>query len=129
MRQDFKVLKGVLSDLQTELARMQVAGEFDTDTLIEDMSYLLVTKGQDYSGTNHTWWNFEEMAFVTGITVDQAFLALIGVKIARIKSLKTEQDPGRIPTYESLEDTFLDLANYCVLYVGYQRWERAGKQL
>lgn len=122
-REDFEILADVLDKVHDRVIKYQ----FDK-SILEDMRYILVTKGEDYSGTNHTWWNFEEAAFTTGTDVDDTFLVMLGVKYARIKSLleqkrlRAKVDKGLKVNYESLEDTFVDLANYCILYVGYLRW-------
>lgn len=49
---------------------------------------------------------------------DKAFVNLIGTKLARLATLLNKKDK---PNNESIEDSFLDLCTYCVLwYAHYQ---------
>lgn len=65
---------------------------------------LYATKNADYGDSMHPL--FEEY----GLT---AFLILFGTKINRIKTLMNKDSR----TYESLEDSLLDLANYALIAV------------
>ena len=44
---------------------------------------------------------------------DHVFATMIGIKLARLAELLSE---GKTPKHESVEDTFLDLSNYAVLW-------------
>lgn len=65
---------------------------------------LYVTKNWDYGDSMHPL--YEEY----GLT---AFMVMFSIKLNRIKSLMEKQSS----TYESLEDSLLDLANYAMIAV------------
>lgn len=89
--------------------------------ILTEMMQLMARKGSDYSGDGaSTFVSFERIAAFSGITVDQAFMALIGIKVARLQSLNAD---GRAPNNESLLDTVKDLANYSVLYLAYNKFK------
>lgn len=73
-------------------------------------------KKADYSRVGNRFSNFEYAASAAGITPYQSFEVLIGVKQARLIELT---QPGRVAQNESLEDTLLDRAVYCVLALAY----------
>ena len=72
--------------------------------LCDGLKNLYATKNADYGDSMHPL--FEEY----GLT---AFLILFGTKINRIKTLMNKDSH----TYESLEDSLLDLANYALIAV------------
>lgn len=51
--------------------------------------------------------------------VDMVFLLFIHVKLTRLIELLSR--PGVDAQNESVDDTFVDLANYCVLWGAYHR--------
>lgn len=75
-------------------------------------------KSLDYADTanGNYYTNFEEAAREAGVSVEEAFLVLIGVKLARLRELKKK---ALAPQNESVQDSRLDLANYCVLMYSY----------
>ena len=74
-------------------------------------------KNADYSVEDNPFSNFEFAAAHAGVTVDQVFLVLDGIKIARMKNL---QESGKKPNNESLLDTFMDRATYATIHWAYQ---------
>lgn len=76
-------------------------------------------KGGDYAQPDNPYSNFEEAAAAAGITVDQGFAYLIGVKQARLKQLLAS---GKAPNNESVADSLDDLANYATLRASYPTW-------
>jgi hypothetical protein len=77
-----------------------------------------MSKRRDYttnpSVNNHE--NFERSAELISWfnnKRDQPYVCLIGTKLARLASLLSD---GRKPNNESIDDTFLDLINYCALW-------------
>lgn len=94
--------------------------------IIEDMWELMSRKGEDYSGhANHTFRNFELSADLTGRDVDSAFVQLMATKFARLVSLTTPSRRGnRKANFETVEDTWVDLANYIVLFVAYKKFSK-----
>lgn len=75
-------------------------------------------KSLDYANTveDKYYTNFEEAAQTAGVSVEEVFLTLIGVKLARLRELKRK---GLTPQNESVQDSRLDLANYAVLMYSY----------
>lgn len=82
---------------------------------------LMKSKSQDYtSGSTTRYENFKRQAIITGWfenEQDKIFAGMIALKLARIASLS---DPLKEPNHESIEDTFIDLINYCSLWGGYR---------
>jgi hypothetical protein len=78
---------------------------------IERIVKLHEAKAHDY--TDHReFGNFEDSAKHAGITVSQAIESLIGTKEARRQNLENNNKPA---TCESVEDTLLDRAVYCII--------------
>ena len=84
--------------------------------LLEEITELHNKKSNDYAEDNDYYSNFKFAAFVAGITVDQGFRFIIGIKLARLKELKS----GKTPNFESIEDSMRDLANYACIYASYK---------
>ena len=77
---------------------------------IEDFSALLETMKLMYIAKNHDYGNsFEKSCDEYGIT---AALVRIEDKLNRLKSLR-DKDPK--VTNESIKDTLIDMANYCIM--------------
>lgn len=77
-----------------------------------------MSKRQDYTSNankdNHE--NFKKSAELIGWfnnDSDRAYVALIGTKLARLAALLSDE---RTPENESVEDSFIDLINYCGLW-------------
>jgi hypothetical protein len=85
-------------------------------TLIEKVKATHESKSHDYASDNNVFSNFEYAAQVAGITVDQVFMTLIGVKLARLIELLS----GKTPKNESIDDTFLDLTCYSAIWGSYR---------
>ena len=73
-------------------------------------------KSSDYANDENRYQNFEDAAATAGVDVEEAFLVLIGVKLARLRELKKS---GKPPSNESVQDTRLDLAVYSTLLLSY----------
>lgn len=101
---DENVNKKLSTELQWKIAEHGRICEFIKD--------LYKTKNADYGDSMHPL--FQEY----GLT---AFLVLFGTKIQRIKTLMTKDSKA---TYESLEDSLLDLANYALIAVTELRAEK-----
>lgn len=69
-------------------------------------------KAHDYAKSGDPYSNFRHSAAIAGVDPLTVFLVMIGVKIARLNSLYSE---GKEPNNESIEDTWLDLANYAII--------------
>jgi hypothetical protein len=91
--------------------------------LLDEIVALHEKKSKDYAHSGDPYANFKAAAQVAdGFTgVDAVFATLIGVKLARIRELTA---PGRVPNNESLDDSFVDLTNYCAIWTAYRRDQR-----
>ena len=82
------------------------------DALLQRMADIHDKKNEDYAQDGNPYSNFEEAAAAAGVTVDQVFAVLMGIKQARLKELMRS---GKVPNNESTQDTKLDLAVYAAL--------------
>jgi hypothetical protein len=71
-------------------------------------------KNKDYSEADNPYSNFEYVAQMTGLTVQQVLLVQICNKVARMVQLE-----GREAVNEAIEDSRLDLAVYSTLLYSY----------
>lgn len=83
---------------------------------LKKMAEIHDKKSADYATDKNRYSNFEEAAATAGVTVDDVFATLIGIKLARLKELLKS---GKTPANESVQDTRLDLAVYSVLWLSY----------
>ncbi len=88
--------------------------------ILGDMEFLLGRKAGDYATEEDTLSNFRFTGGVLGAAIrmgvqgmDLSFLALISTKLARLMVLLGKSGQ---PNNESIYDTFVDLANYVVLW-------------
>lgn len=89
--------------------------------LLDQISALHEKKASDYATDVDPYSNFRFAALLSeGFEheVDRVFATLIGVKLARIQELTKN---GRTPKNESLDDSFVDLTNYCAIWASYRR--------
>jgi len=84
--------------------------------LIEKCKEIHDKKSHDYASDSNPFSNFEQAASVANVTTHEVFKVLIGIKLARLSELLTN---NKDPKNESIEDTFIDLANYCLLWGSY----------
>ena len=73
-----------------------------------------MSKRHDYTSSNDTHENFKRSAEISSWfknEQDKSYAVLIGTKLARLGSLLG----SLLPNNESIEDTFIDLINYCAL--------------
>lgn len=92
--------------------------------LLEEISALHDKKAADYATDDNRYSNFERSAEISSWfsdPIDKIFTSLIGVKLARIAELT---QPGRVANNESLDDSFVDLTNYCAIWTSYRRDQR-----
>lgn len=88
-------------------------------SLIHKMLEIHEIKSHDYADDSNPFSNFEFAAQVAkgfNDEVDKVFATLIGVKLARLQQLLN----GKSPKNESIDDTFLDLANYSAIWASYR---------
>lgn len=87
--------------------------------LLEKMKITHQKKNDDYAGNNNVHENFERMALVSEWfhdPLDKVYTSMITVKLARLATLLNKEAKGESPNNESVEDSFLDLTNYCALW-------------
>jgi hypothetical protein len=90
------------------------------DKLIEEIKTLSRNKAYDYAELNNRFSNFEFVAELVkhfSNPIDQVFVSFIGTKLARLFIL-TGSDKIN-PINESIRDSRIDLANYCLLWAAY----------
>ena len=79
---------------------------------------LMVLKAHDYT-VKDRYENFNRQADITSWfseEQDKAYVAVIAIKLARLASLLGQKEPKN----ESIQDTFIDLINYCALWGGFR---------
>ncbi len=77
---------------------------------------LVEAKAHDYAEDDNVFSNFEFAAQVAGVTTEQTFAVLLGVKVARLGQLIGND---KAPNFESIGDTLLDTMNYAGLLKAY----------
>jgi len=77
------------------------------------MSDTLYAKGNDYSGEEDTLANFKELTSV-GVSPELHIFTRITDKFCRIRNYFSKG--GSYQVKESVKDSLLDLANYCLLF-------------
>ena len=78
-------------------------------------SKLMKSKREDYSDDS-IHQNFERSESIVAWfddDIDKVYVTLISTKLARLAVLLNK---GTIPKNESIEDSFIDLVNYCALW-------------
>lgn len=82
------------------------------------MHDITVKKNADYTGeTDDPFFNFTRVEAVGIASTEQGFLTRMIDKISRI--ITFSQKGILLVADESIEDTLLDLSNYCILMAGY----------
>jgi len=84
--------------------------------VIELIIDIHMKKGHDYTHSNDPFSNFKGVAASTNQSVDSVFETMIAVKTERIKALNINNSE---PMNESLWDSKLDRAVYCLLQCAY----------
>lgn len=123
-REGFEIVDEILKEMEETFLDPEKASAVINQVLLqlETMRSVMKAKGEDYSGQGHTWTNFELNAQITDTKIDHVFLHLIGVKFSRQASLLSR---SRAPLHESIDDTWIDLVNYLVLFIGYSKWAKS----
>ncbi len=77
---------------------------------------IALSKRHDYASEHDHHENFKRSAQLASWFIsneDKAYVVLIGTKLARLATLLNE---NKNPNNESIDDSFLDLVNYCALW-------------
>jgi len=96
----------------------------ELDKLMSRMREILVAKGHDYAGADDRFSNFR-LCEAMGIPVWKGIVIRMSDKLSRIFCF-AKTDIFKVKD-ESVEDTLLDLANYCLLCLCAYREESAKK--
>jgi hypothetical protein len=117
-----EVWKGSKSELAAFTKGFEDIHAYNRDyaLLLETMAWMHIKKKQDYTKTGQRYSNFEFAAHLAeqfDNPMDKVFATLIGIKMARMAALKK----GKIPNFESIEDTQLDLSVYSSLWASYNK--------
>lgn len=92
-------------------------------SMCDRMVAITAAKNADYTGSNpDPFANFTKVDVMGICSVEQGFLVRMSDKISRIISFV--QKGVLLVKDESVEDTLLDLANYCILMAGYIKSKR-----
>ena len=85
----------------------------DVDTILNELKTIILKKQEDYGPLN--------IALAPGGAMNGLRVRMYD-KLARLNNMA---DKGATPNYESIEDTFIDLANYAIIGLLVQRgqWE------
>lgn len=91
---------------------------------LDRMTEIVQAKNADYSGDadTDTFSNFTRVEVLGVCSTEQGFLTRMFDKYSRITSF-VQKGVLQVKD-ESVEDTLLDLANYCILMAGYIRSKR-----
>lgn len=75
-----------------------------------------MSKRHDYTSSEDNHENFKRSAEISSWFIDEQdkpYAVLVGTKLARLGSLLGQKEPNN----ETIDDTFLDLINYCALWM------------
>ena len=87
--------------------------EIDALQILEDAAELKRLKSQDYQGG---LWS-EEDYFPFG---HESYMHMIHTKYMRMRSVMDQDEPN----FESLDDTLIDMINYCAMYAAFIKKQR-----
>jgi hypothetical protein len=92
----------------------------------ESMKTITAAKNADYTGVgDDPFANFTRVHALGICTTEQGFLTRMTDKLSRLSSYC--QRGELLVKDESVEDTLLDLANYCILLAGYLKSKQVSK--
>lgn len=83
---------------------------------LDRMAVIHKTKNDDYADPANAFSNFDVQEYISTLFYnarDRVFAAMFAVKLARLSTLLNKSDK---PNHESIEDTFIDAANYILLW-------------
>lgn len=88
------------------------------DEALKELARTLTHKRHDYANDSDPFSNFSDAARVAGITTKESIMSQIGIKLARLKNLESQEGE---PKNEPIADSALDLAGYAVILYAYYR--------
>lgn len=90
-------------------------------SILDKIKTIHEKKNADYAAIGSPYENFTRSAELQSWfanSIDKSFAVLVGTKLARLSTLLNS---GNEPNNESIEDSFLDLATYCILWSAYHQ--------
>lgn len=94
------------------------------DECMKQMGEVTRRKNADYTGNGtDPFANFTRVEALGVCSTEQGFLTRMTDKMSRLASLVAQGNAAQVKD-ESVKDTLLDLANYCVLLAGYLESKR-----
>jgi len=91
-------------------------------TMLNKIKMIHEKKNEDYSSPDRQYQNFDRAAELISWfdnDRDKAYISLIATKLARLGILLSS---GRTPNNESIEDSFIDLCTYCILWASHHEY-------
>ena len=82
-------------------------------TICKNLNIIYEKKNKDYNDSFGKMYH--ELGIITAVT-------RIGDKFNRLKSLSTKSEAERMVKDETIKDTFMDLANYCIMSLIEEEW-------
>jgi len=85
--------------------------------ILERIKTIHQAKNEDYAAVGSPFENFDRSAHLSSwfnADSDKSFAVLVATKLARLATLLNNK--GKKPNNESITDSFLDLATYCILW-------------
>lgn len=85
-------------------------------TALDKMKEIHRTKNDDYAASDNPFSNFDVQEYFSNLYTsprDKVFVTMLAVKFARLATLLNKSTE---PNHESIEDTFIDAANYTLLW-------------
>src|SRR5690606_34763120 len=89
--------------------------------LLDEIKEIHSKKNADYASQDNQFENFTRAAYLISWfnnDADKTFVNHIATKLARLATLLNSKNA---PNNESIEDSFLDLATYCILWASYYK--------
>jgi hypothetical protein len=81
------------------------------DIFMAQQTSVLLSKGNDYSDEDRLS-TFKEVGRISQLSPEEVCLVFLGTKLTRLTNLlKNNKEPNN----ESINDSILDMANYCIL--------------
>jgi hypothetical protein len=85
-------------------------------TTLQKMNKVHISKNQDYANDANPFFNFDSVEMMIAMfknNRDKTYAHFVANKLARLANLLNS---GKDANNESLQDTLVDMANYCVLW-------------
>lgn len=88
------------------------SAEVTPEMILQECLELRQRKAKDYMAGNKSMADYYPFG-------SKSYLQMIVTKMNRLLSLEASADLGNIPNFESMEDTVIDMINYCSFYAAF----------